>query len=125
MGLVFDIFGCKRSNKVVYSVSYSIYDIYSIWYTIHLFAVHLVTLPVGSPDYENLHIALTRNLKIFMRAQLWAAAPGVKRRMVSVFPWKTKLKGGMSFYLSYARCGMFVHQSLEYIFMQSNNHHEE
>lgn len=63
MGLIFDI-GWKRSNKVVYSVSYSVYDIR------HLFTVHLVTLPFVSPDCETLHIVLTRHLKIFMRAQL-------------------------------------------------------
>lgn len=73
MGLVFDI-GWKRSNKVVYSVSYSVYDIQ-----------HLLTLPFVSPDCETLHIVLTRHLKIFMRAQLWTAVPGVQRRMLSIF----------------------------------------
>lgn len=75
MGLVFDIFGCKRNNK---AGMYSVYDIQ------HLFAAHLLILPFGSPDYETLQIALTRHLKLFMRAQLWTAIPGVQRRMVSV-----------------------------------------
>lgn len=82
-GLVFDIFGCKRSDK---AGIYSTYDIQ------HLFAVHLVTLPFGLPDYETLHIAMTRHLKLFMRAQLWTAVPGVQRRMVSVLCKENKVE---------------------------------
>lgn len=62
MGLEFDIFGYNRSNRAGIC---SVYDIQQ------LFAVHLVTLPFVSPDYETLHIDLTRHLKLLMGVQMW------------------------------------------------------
>lgn len=88
-GLVFDIFGCKRSNEA---------GIYSVYYIQQLCAVHLMTLPFGFPDYETLHIALTRHLKLFMRAQLWTAVSELQRKMVSVFCKENKVKGRRSSY---------------------------